>query len=1020
MPPSQDLRKQLCALSRRISSSVASESALRALIDALCSDSAARKNSIKDLSISLKPVSFQSIALQLRCGRQRNAPPVIIFGAGASIDSGGPNGQKLKERIIHDQGPPTELWIMAAAYLGFELTPEQVDLLRRVPASDPIPIKSIDLNLPENTQEKIIEEVYTRLLAQKSRRDIYCIFKPYIDLHNPSIGYRRFAALCQKKLIRWVVTTNFDPLVEEALAHANIPINEILTFYRDFTPTPPAHEFVAENHSYPPIYLIKIHGDLGTRIVDATITQSSGLGRHGADQGPATESSLPRRAQHKSHLLSRFLRFLLNGRTQTPGKSEPHALDALSKLFQSRDIITFGHSMRDASINDALLCSMRECLQTTRQLNSLTLVIPDIEELPGLPESGLDDEQPNGQGKQHTAKPFLTFLATVYAAHGTGHLLYVPKEEYKKFNQTRPFSETQNDGMTFDAAFEYIYDFVTEAENTETSIASQPRRVIDFDDIYHIAGIAPNKQQIMQFAVLPGNKVCTCEKKTLAKQPSQGSGTLEGPEPAPIFFSNLSDATTIQLVTEALRHRRSSARLQAVMSGKPFIHIIFINTVCFKLLKQNEPLKNALQIAHQASRKRIGVEAVSVFLFCLTHKDNPELLEPIKSKSLRSPDVLIKYTAFVGTPDRATAPIKVYISENGNPSDSSNEQEYSAMGDKSAPRLEILRSLLALAGHKDYIRIVADKKQADIELSLGEPRRWDSSVGIVVKRFIPVLDKDLAFGEVLDMRNKNPEEISTPVNEQRQPRRQSHEKASTLLMTVGGAEHNKLLEVLIALHRWGGGVTVFNDSNVFDFFEHGRRETGLLLSTEGYVGGVVQRGGAPDARHRGTWDSFLVTFKVPSGHLDSIGSESPSNIETRSITVLAVVGLSAPGTILGVAYAMFSSHFRLGDETVATLSIPGPPDLKKLQSTFSDPGAIGTVRKYLRYLAAQESDDDLKKPICKRPPTTSLSEMLLEPVYPDLHEVVAEKIFQIDKADRPIGQLHAGLFADIADKFLRM
>lgn len=181
-----------------------------------------------------------------------------------------------------------------------------------------------------------------------------------------------------------------------------------------------------------------------------------------------------------------------------------------------------------------------------------------------------------------------------------------------------------------------------------------------------------------------------------------------------------------------------------------------------------------------------------------------------------------------------------------------------------------------------------------------------------------------------------------------EPKMDTH---NLVLLTVGGPEHNKLLELFIALHRWQGGETVFNHSNYFDRVASKEIQSGLTLFNEAYVGGIAVRGTNKDdteEKKRAGKGAFIVTFSIPTNVPWMKTKDSPSEIK-----IVSTIGMSAVGTTLGIAYVAFNDKFLVGNDQITFIDIPD--NVENLGIKNVDIGQKIFTIDYIKYLLNDNS-----------------------------------------------------------------
>ncbi len=129
----------------------------------------------------------------------------------------------------------------------------------------------------------------------------------------------------------------------------------------------------------------------------------------------------------------------------------------------------------------------------------------------------------------------------------------------------------------------------------------------------------------------------------------------------------------------------------------------------------------------------------------------------------------------------------------------------------------------------------------------------------------------------------------------------------------------------------------------------------VALFTEDFVGGIAVRGSSDktlsakqEVQERTGHGAFIIEFTLPAHRLPWISEKISSTAK-----VLSVVGLSAVGSMLGIAYVAFNDHIAIGStgrDSSQLLDIP--PD--RTSDAFNLPNVpkkeMEFIRGYLLYL----------------------------------------------------------------------
>lgn len=351
--------------------------------------------------------------------------------------------------------------------------------------------------------------------------------------------------------------------------------------------------------------------------------------------------------------------------------------------------------------------------------------------------------------------------------------------------------------------------------------------------------------------------------------------------------------------------------------------------------------------------------------------------------------VLSKYLSLMcEDQDKSEKPINIFLDtimekETRSFFEKQDYKEMRASDDSNLLFENLLHTLVLLAGKKNITNVVSKKDEADIIISFEET---PDSIKIPIYRFIPVAIKD---SNIYNM-------ISKPEKDIR----------NFMFLTVGGPEHNKLLELFIALHRWYGGETVFNHSNYFDRERSKEIDSALLLYNEAYVGGIAKKG--EEERKRTGKGAFVVTFSIPTALPWSEKPDHNDKQEFKEIKVVAIVGMSAVGTTLGAAYVTFKEKFNVGKDEITFIDIPD--DIKDLRVKNADNKQNEFIKNYLYYLQNKENNIPVLLP------GDVYIETLLNPVEQEFYDAMNDADIKFDELKGY--ESHAKLWSLIAERYL--
>jgi len=170
--------------------------------------------------------SISDVAVFLDKGKITRATesPVLFIGAGASIASGAKNMEELITAVLQDYN-------IQIGQVGF--------------------------------QEKLTS--FYKLMEGLDDAARWAVLKDHFDKLEPSEGYRFLAKLIQAGYFNIILTTNFDRLLEESLLQIGFKQGEdFIVLQVHFIEASVISDFIIR-YTYPPIKIIKLHGDLNAR-----------------------------------------------------------------------------------------------------------------------------------------------------------------------------------------------------------------------------------------------------------------------------------------------------------------------------------------------------------------------------------------------------------------------------------------------------------------------------------------------------------------------------------------------------------------------------------------------------------------------------------------------------------------------------------------------------------------------------------------------------------------------------------
>lgn len=911
--------------------------------------------------------------------KKANKLPVALVGAGISIESGGRSGFDLMEAVLTDYKPSDEDWIEHKKYLINKCEIDGTILENLISELK----KSNKISQPEYQKEngrkeqfkeiyrKLITSLYSSTISQRSLQEIYGAFHRYLLYHQPSKGYKYFSYLAKKGYFEWILSTNFDPLLEEALLAAGLPTNNFIQFTRRFTDPSELSNFIESGFSTPQVKLFKIHGDLKTRKIDAT--------------GESIE--------------------------EFSGKGEERLKQSLIKLIQERDLIVIGHSLNDPAINDIICSAYKKNYGEQRRLNSIWLLTMKKEEV--------------------TDHDLLGNLKEKHIKRKNSAINLLEK------NNPSSYSEMAA-SYTFDECMEELYNNILILENKFEYSNNKPLK--DHTDIYHVSGTTVNKKQLLHLVVAPQH-YDEPDYINSDKVLDESNHEFET-KVAPIYFSSLSDAITAQLLHEGLKRNRSNARVHQIMSDFPQVKMPFVRNLFIQNNTKNKEISLKEGKGVRALSEYIynlypnSIDKAKLYLFSwneIPGNDNVRLIEflnrhfavewiktaefekidggrvinmsagknhlslslndektkaNLKIDGVRTYEFIVKTTKNGGLHIYAK-PIKIFLDSSIDPETklffkNQNYLEMAESGEVTSGINVLLHTMVILAGSKNKTEVVNTKDDADICLSFNKDT--PNSKKITICRFIPVAISNTSIYKMIS-------ELKIM------------DAPNLVLLTVGGPEHNKLLELFIALHRWYGGETVFNHSNYFDRAASVELQSGLSLFNEAYVGGIAIRGtnqGDTEEKNRAGRGAFIVAFSIPT---DMPWIETQDS--TPKIKIVSTIGMSAVGTTLGVAYVTFKEKFLVGNDQITFIDIP--KEIEQLGVKNANSNQKEFIREYIKFLQNEQNNFEMF-------PGALLIETLLNPIEKTIYGSMKTAGIEFDELKGY--ESHAKLWSLIAEKYL--
>jgi len=783
-------------------------------------------------STTIRECTIESIARILSERRKSGRPPVLLVGAGISMQSGGPSGTGLMEYVLRDHPPSDQDWEEATQDFSFpaDVKPKVRDYLESrlnnkiTDQLNKTYFNSINIDI-EDVYAKVVTSMYGYFVSRRSLQELYGIFHEYIQYNNPTFGYEHLSILAKRGYFDWIISTNFDPLLEESLSNARVPQHDFIVFSRILSQPDQVATFIDNDYVIPKIKIFKIHGDLKHRQIDATLES-----------------------------------------VQKFRPEEDSMRQSLVDLIQRRDLVVIGHSLNDPNIIGLIRDAAQKCKERECRSNSIWLLT--------MPKH-----------EAATNKNIIDISAKYKSEKGSGfNCITKNNSEIDKILKEKGNPESDRDKHTnyfFGDCMSSIYNHLIKIENGTNDAKS----IHDFEKIYYTCGMTPNKKQLMNLIVAPSHidaddwlNSDACMDETDDNKKNDFSNRV-----SPIYLAHPSDSMIVNLLGLGLEQNRSNTKITTVISDFPALQMPFVRSV---YLRVNPAIDATGTKEILSASPQKGTRVLSQALFTLSKAKKPD------------------------------APLTIGIDGRLSPNEAEflKRQNYSQMGQEdSGYAAQMLRSLCILAGNSSKIAIQTETTtDADITLSLklGEDEGTlpGNVIEIPIFRFIPVFTTDSAIRK----------KMKTARSE------------GALFLTVGGPEHNKILETFIALHRWGGGKTAMIHSNWFDRDEIDSASSAVVLYNESYVGGVMKqiKGGQNESveRNRTGDGAFLVNFTVPLRVLDLIDGKTPKSgrdaISGDSVQVLAIIGQSARGTINGLNLVAFNPKYKFGQDKPDLLDVP--------------------------------------------------------------------------------------------------
>ena len=499
--------------------------------------------------VTHKPIgagTLDEFACILHRRRDQDNPPVLLVGAGISIESGGPTGTELKKKTIADYRPSKDDYCAA----------------------------------PENGP-KGQDSLYDRIISAKSDNEIYGVFDEYLQYNIPSPGYQAFTRICKRRYFDWIISTNFDPLIEEAFAFGRVPSHDFLVLSRVLADTDRLAQFINRDFSRPRLKLLKIHGDLKFRKVHAT--------------------------------------------AKTTYSFETSLKGAISSLIANRDLVVLGHSVNDKNLQKVI----RRACSKSKDPRSLWLLTMSKEETEGHEFlKDIANKYCKSKGSVRYLEPFDERGESVQCKRDA-------KKWYPSFDDLMvvldlKLANLENDNrsdqaksLTDFSEIRHVVGMTVNKRQLLEYVVAPPHA--DFkcesgesgrDEGFHACNYVDSEQRFKDTQYFDD-----MSRQEQEKTWKEGLDKWIEGKVSPIFFASLWDSTTASLLVDGLLRNRSDAEVSQAVSDYPHLGVEFVHKVNVSWCKELEVKRKDLQ----KFLARKGIRALSKVLFRLwRHKNKKE------------------------------------------------------------------------------------------------------------------------------------------------------------------------------------------------------------------------------------------------------------------------------------------------------------------------------------------------------------------------------------------------------------
>lgn len=188
----------------------------------------------------MEPVSVSRLAKQMLLRRNSGDKPYLLFlGAGISVSAGISNMNQIIDRFLIDFGE----------------------------------VSDVDLNEMDMDSRF---SMFAKKMANLSQNDrYYWLLEGFKDV-KPSAGYRRLTRLIEHGFFDVIFTTNWDSLLDKSLNSSKKMITR--RDFRFYVIGVHQNDFVIrsfQRFEKPPVKVLKLHGELESRIVDVVPNEIS-------------------------------------------------------------------------------------------------------------------------------------------------------------------------------------------------------------------------------------------------------------------------------------------------------------------------------------------------------------------------------------------------------------------------------------------------------------------------------------------------------------------------------------------------------------------------------------------------------------------------------------------------------------------------------------------------------------------------------------------------------------------------